>query len=116
VQLRGLLPPKIPMTPDIKSAFFYVVAYYLGLSWVLPISHEICGLKISGEIAEFITPGLINDMHSRNRKIALFGPSLDDQEIQKKMINMGVDIIITDRPDFLRDNLDKMNKNHNIKN
>jgi glycerophosphoryl diester phosphodiesterase len=107
--LLKVIPKEVPMTPDINSALYFAVAYYLGVGWIFPIKHHICGLKISPEIKEFITVGLIDEMHSRNRKIALFGPSLDDEEVQLDFIQKGVDIIITDRPDLLRKNFIKLN-------
>jgi len=84
----------------------FVAAYYLGISWLIPFQHHMAGLKISEEISPFITKGLINELHQRKRKIALFGPLLDEKSVQEDMIKMGIDILLTDRPDLLRINFD----------
>lgn len=54
-----------------------------------------------------MTATLIDEIKGRGRRIAIFGPGLDRSKEQKRMLGLGIDIIITDRPDKLRKNIDR---------
>jgi glycerophosphoryl diester phosphodiesterase len=47
-------------------------------------------------------------LHARGSLIALFGPGISSKEDQRKFIEMGADLMVTDRPDNLRAVLDEM--------
>lgn len=47
-------------------------------------------------------------MKKRGQAIAIFGPILDSKEAQKKYMSMGCDLILSDRPDVLRECADEI--------
>ena len=50
--------------------------------------------------------GIVNDAHRHN--MAIFYWTVNDKETMRKLINMNVDGIITDRPDIMRELLEEM--------
>ena len=73
----------------------------MGLLPLLRIKHDIIGLHIGRSTNWLITNGLIKAIHSRNRWVAVSGPGLNVPSIQKHFIDLGVQLIISDRPDVL---------------
>jgi glycerophosphoryl diester phosphodiesterase len=57
---------------------------------------------------QLLNKRLFKELHSRGSLIALFGPGIDSKEDQRKFIEMGADLLVTDRPDNLRAVLDEM--------
>ena len=56
-----------------------------------------------------ITPRFVRDIHRRGRKIFAF--VVDDPLEQRQLLDYGVDGIMTDRPDVLRNTLDEWGNN-----
>jgi len=78
-------------------------SYLFGLSWLVPTRHILMGSHISNLTKRIISPGLISDWKKRNMRIILFGEGLNDEETQRHCLNEGVDILLTDRPDILKE-------------
>jgi len=52
-----------------------------------------------------LTPELFEAFHAKGKWIAVFGEMLDDPKMQKMMVQLKADIIISDRPDVLKSTL-----------
>ena len=61
-------------------------------------------LPISYQGFEIVTPRLLKVAHSLNLKVEIW--TINDIETSKKLITLGVDGIITDRPDLIDNLLD----------
>jgi len=101
--LRSTLPKTIPIAPDFTTVITWMLTYVLGISWILPTRRSMMGSHISDLTKNILTPGLISDWKRRNMKIVLFGEGLNDAESQKECIQKGVDLLLTDRPDILKE-------------
>jgi len=101
--IRLIIPKNIPIAPDFKSVLLLILSYILGLSWILPTRHSMMGSHISEMTKNILTPGLFLDWKNRNMKVIIFGEGLNDAETQKHCIREGVDILLTDRPDILKE-------------
>jgi glycerophosphoryl diester phosphodiesterase len=100
-QMLRIKSSKIPSTSDYISSIAVIVFYYLGLLPLLRIDHDIIRLKVTRSMHRFISDGLVKAIHNRNRWIAVCGPGLDYPNIQQRFIDLGVQLLITDRPDVL---------------
>ncbi len=49
-----------------------------------------------------MTENLVKAVHKKGKKIAVFGPDLNEVEMQKFCVRIGVDYLFADRPDLLR--------------
>jgi len=101
--LRKVIGKSIPIAPDFKTVLFMIVTYIFGLSWIIPTKHAIMGSHISELTNQLLTTGLYYDWKKRNVKIILFGEGLNEAETQRHCIREGVDILLTDRPDILKE-------------
>jgi glycerophosphoryl diester phosphodiesterase len=101
--IRAIVPKSIPIAPDFKAVIILMFSYLFGLSWLVPTRHILMGSHISNLTKRIISPGLISDWKKRNMRIILFGEGLNDEETQRHCLNEGVDILLTDRPDILKE-------------
>lgn len=60
----------------------------------IPVSYDVKGININ-----LLTDSLLSDAHKRN--MAVYYWTINDEETMKKLIKMGVDGIMTDRPELL---------------
>jgi len=104
--IRSTLPKTIPIAPDFSSVLSLMLGYVLGLSWLMPTRHSMMGSHISELTKNILTPGLFTNWRNRNMRIILFGEGLNEAESQKCCIREGVDILLTDRPDILKEVLE----------
>lgn len=101
--VRKVVPKSVPIAPDVKSVIILIFSYILGLSWLVPTRHVLMGSHISDLTKRILSPGLYTEWKKRNMKIILFGEGLNDEETQRHCIKEGVDILLTDRPDLLKE-------------
>jgi len=101
--IRSTIPKTIPIAPDFSGVISLMLTYVLGISWILPTRHSMMGSHISELTKNILTPGMFSDWKKRHMKIILFGEGLNDAESQKHCIREGVDILLTDRPDILKE-------------
>ena len=71
-----------------------------------PYEHDILGFFVESHTRALLTKHLINTIHKAGKPLALVGSLLDDPKVQKEMIELGIDILFTDRPDVLRQTFD----------
>jgi len=101
-ELMRLKPQHIPAAPDIVSTLKAYLLYEFGLLRFFRFSHHIFALHLSNTTRYAVTDsGFLQACKARGRKTAVFGPLLDEPQWQKKCIDIGVDIIFSDRPDIL---------------
>jgi len=93
--------PDIPICPDFITVLKMILLYCFGLSWILPSRHPLMGTVLIKNL-KFISHGLFSDWKSRKMKIILFGDGLNDGPLMKDCMDVGADILLTDRPDLLR--------------
>jgi glycerophosphoryl diester phosphodiesterase len=104
-------PSSIPICADIQSMMNISQAYKQGrLNEKYPFEHDILGVFLESHTRAMLTPHLIETIHRTGRPLAIVGSLLDDPTVQKEMIELGVDILFTDRPDVLRQTLDSYSK------
>jgi glycerophosphoryl diester phosphodiesterase len=97
----------IPICADIETMMKISQAYKQGqLNENYPYEHDILGLFLELHTRRILTQHLIDTIHKAGKPIALVGSLLDDPKVQQEMIELGIDILVTDRPDVLRQTLD----------
>jgi len=101
--IQAVLPKTVPIAPDFAAVITMMITYVFGLSWIFPTRHSMMGSHISDLTKNILTSGLYSDWKRRNMKLILFGEGLNDAETQRHCIREGVDILLTDRPDILKD-------------
>eukprot|EP01128_Nolandella_sp_AFSM9_P007080 TRINITY_DN3783_c0_g1_i2.p1 TRINITY_DN3783_c0_g1~~TRINITY_DN3783_c0_g1_i2.p1 ORF type:complete len:239 (+),score=53.10 TRINITY_DN3783_c0_g1_i2:517-1233(+) len=106
VGLKNALPPTSPITPDIASMMKLIACYAVGLDWLIPMAHPFVGCVAIDFSQYILTEKLIASWKSRGYPVFLFGPLLDDPAIMKKYKQWGADLLLTDRPDYLRELID----------
>jgi UDP-N-acetylmuramoylalanine-D-glutamate ligase len=52
----------------------------------------------------------VKAIHKKGKRIAVFGPDLNDIEMQKFCVKIGVDFLVTDRPDLMRQVIEDHNE------
>jgi len=101
--LQKCILPEIPICPDFVTVLKMIIFYCFGLSWLIPSRHPIMGLHISEYTTNILTTRLLSYWKSRNFIVVLFGEGINDAITQKDFIQKGIDVLLTDRPDILRD-------------
>lgn len=95
-RFRKLLP-QVPTAAAPPSAALLplVVARTRGDVYQIPIRHKIAGVSV-----QFITPATVRKIHAAGKKIHVW--TINDEVTMHRLIEWGVDGIITDRPDLLK--------------
>jgi len=101
-ELIQLRPSNIPVIVDAKTMIITILLDKIRLSWMYHIKHDIVGFIVDGRTNRLITNRLILQLLRRGHWVAVFGAFLDDEHYQRHFINLGVQLIVTDRPDILR--------------
>ncbi|UJR20323.1 hypothetical protein I4U23_023454 [Adineta vaga] len=105
-ELQKQKPSSIPLCADIETMMKIAQAYKQGhLNEKYPLEHDILGFFLEPHTRAILTSHLIDTIHKTGRPLAIVGSLLDDPKIQKEMIELGIDILFTDRPDILRQTL-----------
>lgn len=107
-EVMRLKPRNIPLGVDYVTAIKAVLLYWTGLLWIYPLKHEVFGMAVTQRLDGILTQKFIDHLHRRNRIVAIFGPKLDHQESQRKYLNLGVDLVLTDCPDVMQRCVDAM--------
>jgi glycerophosphoryl diester phosphodiesterase len=111
-QLQKQKLPSIPICADTETMMKFVQIYRQGqVDDNYPYEHDILGFFLESYTRSLITKHLVNTIHKAGKPLALVGTLLDDPKVQKEMIELGIDILFTDRPDILRQTLDSYSKN-----
>ncbi|CAF1629668.1 unnamed protein product [Adineta ricciae] len=106
-ELQKQKPSSIPLCADVESMMKIAQAYKQGqLNENYPFEHDILGLFLEPHTRAILTSHLVDTIHKTGRPLALVGSLLDDPAVQREVIQLGVDIIFTDRPDVLRQTLE----------
>jgi glycerophosphoryl diester phosphodiesterase len=96
----------IPICADIDTMIKISEVYKQDqLNGTYPFEHDILGFFVEPYTRAMLTKHLINTIHQAGKPLALVGSLLDDPIVQKEMIELGIDILFTDRPDVLRQTL-----------
>ncbi|CAF1037619.1 unnamed protein product [Adineta steineri] len=104
-------PSSIPICADTETMLKIFQAYKQGqLNENYPFEHDILGLFLESHTRSILTQHLIDTIHKTGKPLAIVGSLLDDPKIQKEMIELGVDILFTDRPDILRQTFNSYTK------
>jgi glycerophosphoryl diester phosphodiesterase len=99
--------PSIPICADIETMLNIAQVYKQGqLNENYAYEHDILGFFVEPHTRSLLTPHLIETIHKAGKPLAFVGSLLDNPKTQQEMIELGVDILFTDRPDILRQTLD----------
>lgn len=100
-----LVCPDVATSMAQSETTWFVILNKLGLAHLtsprgqaLQVPHYSAGMKV-------VTPSLIDDAHSKGMKVHVW--TINDPWEMRELIDMGVDGIISDRPDLLRNTLRK---------
>lgn len=105
-RLRQLKPASIPLCADVETMKTLVHDYLHGrLTDEYPYQHDILGLFLERHTRPLLTKDFLDRIHRAGKPLALVGSLLDHVDVQNEMIQLGVDILFTDRPDVLRQTL-----------
>jgi len=98
-EIRKTKDKSIPLCSGFRLFFILPIFHFFGLSWMIPIQQE-----IYLGIGSFTSTSLIRSLHKRGIRVALFQPFLswDTQSWHKRCKAAGVDFIISDKPEILR--------------
>lgn len=108
LQLQHDKFPSIPICADIETMMKFTQHYRQGqVHDNYSYEHDILGFFVENHTRNLIDQRLINTIHQAGKPVALVGSLLDDRQVQKEMIELGVDILFTDRPDILRQTLNE---------
>lgn len=109
---KEVLKYKHPATPAVADAITMLkmfVLYHLGLLWLHQHQHQVVGYIVTEKTQRFVTPSLLRSLRATGCKVALFGPKVNTEEDIQYYIDVGVQMIVTDRPNVMKNLLD-MNK------
>ena len=109
LQLQRAKLPSMPICVDVESMTNIAQAYQRGeLNAQYPFEHDILGFFLESSSRSLVTKDLLTRIHSLGKPLSLVGSLLDRPDVQREMIDLGVDILFTDRPDLLRQTLDSL--------
>ncbi|CAF0949044.1 unnamed protein product [Rotaria sordida] len=101
----------IPICADIETMMKISQDYKQGrLNENYLYEHDILGFFLESHTRSILNKHLIDTIHKAGKPLALVGSLLDDSNVQREMIELGIDILFTDRPDILRQTLDSYSK------
>jgi len=104
--LSKLKPPSVPLITDVYSTVVIITAYMAGcLDWYT-FEHKIFGFILIPSTTIFWSKGLIDAIHQAGCQILVCGEELDKIERQRECIEYGVEFIMSDRPDILKQTLE----------
>ncbi|WP_102128077.1 glycerophosphodiester phosphodiesterase [Deinococcus planocerae] len=72
----------------------------VGLARLAPLPGRVAQVPVRAGGIEVVTPGLVRAMHRRGVAVQVW--TINDPEEMRRLVRMGVDGIITDRPDLLK--------------
>ena len=93
--------PEIPTSLGQTEITQLVLLEKLGLSHLFTIEGYAIHIPISYGVIDILSLSLVNQMHARNVRVDTW--TLNDADFMRQSIILGVDGIITDRPDVLLD-------------
>eukprot|EP01121_Diplochlamys_sp_Union-15-3_P005840 TRINITY_DN1618_c0_g3_i1.p1 TRINITY_DN1618_c0_g3~~TRINITY_DN1618_c0_g3_i1.p1 ORF type:complete len:325 (-),score=39.59 TRINITY_DN1618_c0_g3_i1:50-1024(-) len=106
-RMMELKPEEVPAAVDIRTMIKLYSLYMLGFLWLVPIKHEYLGVALYGSTTtKILTKNFVSAIHERGRKLAVFGIDLDTDLMQNYCLELGVDLLISDRPDMLKKNIE----------
>lgn len=112
LQLQRQKSPSIPICADANTMLKFTQNYLQGqVNAAYTYEHDILGFFLESHTRNLVTKTLLDTIHRAGKPLALVGSLLDDRQVQKEMIELGVDILFTDRPDILRETLNQYTKN-----
>jgi len=100
--LRQLFPD-IPLCPDFVTVLKMLIFNCFGLSWLLPANHPFMGLHVSEITKNILSSSMLSEWKSRKFTVILFGEGINEADVQREFLQKGIDILLTDRPDVLRE-------------
>lgn len=111
LELQRTKLPSIPLCADSSTMMKFIANYRQGqVNDTYPYEHDILGFFLETSTRNLVTKSLLDTLHRAGKLLALVGSLLDDRQVQKEMIELGVDILFTDRPDILRETLNESKK------
>lgn len=94
----------IPICADIETMMKFSQVYKQSqLNENYPYEHDILGFFLEPHTRALLTKHLIDTIHQAGKPLAIVGSLLDNPTVEKEMIELGIDILFTDRPDVLRE-------------
>ncbi|KAL6042024.1 Glycerophosphodiester phosphodiesterase [Balamuthia mandrillaris] len=127
--VRRHKPAHVPLCPHYRATLWFFLLSFLRLHWLVPFQHDIFGtiyganvdkalqargnklswriFKLIGRAFLFDKEGiLVNDRvvkhaHSLGKMLFVFGADLDEAPHIRRCMRLGVDCVMSDRPDFL---------------
>lgn len=96
--LRGLVPDACHYAPESMATQFYA-ATRVGLGGAFPLPVDALVLPPTSGILTVVDEGLLNTAHDRNKEVWVW--TINDEDEMKRLFDLGVDGVMSDRPDLL---------------
>ena len=97
---------RLPTFPSETGLRRLYISYRLKLLRFYPLADDVISIPQFDRGKEILTESFVKQLQSRGKKVFTF--VVDDPEEQKRVFEMGVDGVMTDRPDVLRKTLEEM--------
>jgi len=95
--------PTFPGKDGLKRLY---ILFRLKLLRLYPLAHEVISIPQIDKGKEVLSESLVAHLRSRGKKVFTF--IVDDPEQQERVLDMGVDGVMSDRPDILRETMEAM--------
>jgi len=94
-------PLHVPLVSDAATTIKFTPWLAMGVTcnW----THDIFGYFLTPSTSLFFSKNVVEQVQKQGKKVVVAGFSLDDREVLKNLLAWGVDIVMTDRPDILRE-------------
>lgn len=106
--------PVSPVAADALTMLKLGLLYVVGLLWIFPIKHQILGGILMKRTRWIFTAKYLRTLRATGCKVAVFGPDVDSEENIQFLIDSGVQLIVTDSPNVMKDIKD-LEKSHYAK-
>ena len=96
--LRGLVPDACHYAPESMATQFYA-ATRVSLGGAFPLPVDAFALPPTSGILTVVDDGMLNAAHDRNKAVWVW--TINDEAEMKRLYELGVDGVMSDRPDLL---------------
>ena len=82
-----------------RDILLFVLASLGRLTRLLPVAYDALQVPVRAGLLEVVTPRLLR--HARAKNVAVHVWTIDDRHEMRRLLDLGVDGVMTDRPDLL---------------
>jgi glycerophosphoryl diester phosphodiesterase len=98
--------PASPVVSDALTMLKLIALYHIGLLWLFPIQHQVLGGIMMPRTRFLMTEKFLKTLRLTGCKVAVFGPDVNTEEDIQYLMDIGVQMIVTDSPHVMKRLLD----------